>query len=81
MRKPKVGDTTAVHKVLTQYGFGPTAGGGTQQKPMEERQQPSLEEEKHNRERMPELTLPAALLARESGCGRAELSGSSQAHN
>jgi hypothetical protein len=56
-------DTTAVQKCLAQYGFGPTAGDETQRRPTEERQQPSPDEEEHNRERMPELTLTAALSA------------------
>jgi hypothetical protein len=41
-----------------------------QWRPMEERQQPSLDEKEHNRERLSELTLPATLSAtpgRESG--------------
>jgi hypothetical protein len=55
-REIKSGDTTAVQKGLSQYGFGLTAEGGTQRRPMEERQQLSLDEEKHSVE-APRLTI------------------------
>ena len=57
------GDKTAVQTGKEQYGFSPTAGGGTQKRQAKEGQQPSQEEEEevHNRVCMTELTQTTAL--------------------
>jgi hypothetical protein len=72
MMTTKSADTTAAQTGLEQYGFGPTAGGGTQRRPIEERQQPSKDGEEHNRDSMPELTITAALSATPVREGHAE---------
>ena len=65
------GDKPAVQADLDQYGFGPTAGGGTQKHQATEGQQP-LKEEVHNRGSMTELTPTTALRGATVQEGRAE---------
>ena len=69
---------------MEQYGFGPTAGGGTQKRQAEKGQQPSKEGEEHNRGCMTELTLTAALPGapvRESRAEGQGFVGGSQAYH